>query len=472
VKYFLQICGGLLFVCMLGCATCSSPAAITDTPPLETRAPATTQTTTPYIVGTAQNEPSQVGSSQDETLHIGYTQQQADGNRFVVGQGQIPDLEPLDIPLPGKPSWVVAVPWDSSSLWAVALEDGRVLGFQVDAQGWQPILITPTNLNPGQPPILVGTADMPSLLIAPSILASPLTHAIPLYQSGLSQVYLDTHGDLFVIDDNLRQFAQIDVDALPDARVLQDEDGRLLLLSSPTEHYDHGVLGDAIEAESITRVDNPATGDISALIELPENLVIEGIAPIWADLNGDGLREIIVTASNAEQGAQILVFNEAGERVATGPAIGQGYRWRHQIAVAPFGPNTDLELVDVLTPHLGGVVTFYRWEGEQLQITAQLPGYTSHIIGTRNLDMAAAGDFDGDGRVEVLLPNQARTELAAIRRTGTDPGAEVVWSLALDGEMITNLGAVTLPGGDLAIGMGQENGILPSASYSLRIWHP
>jgi hypothetical protein len=64
-----------------------------------------------------------------------------------------------------------------------------------------------------------------------------------------------------------------------------------------------------------------------------------------------------------------------------------------------------------------GVVEFYQWREDTLQIVARVPGYTSHVIGTRNLDMAAAGDFDGDGRFELLLPNQQRTTLGGIRRT-------------------------------------------------------
>ena len=105
-------------------------------------------------------------------------------------------------------------------------------------------------------------------------------------------------------------------------------------------------------------------------------------------------------------------------------------------------------MVDVLTPHIGGVVEFYRVSGGELTIVAHVPGYTSHSIGTRNLDMALAADFDGDGRLELLLPSQARTELGAVRRT--QDGAEVAWSVSVDGRVATNLAAVTLLDGTLA----------------------
>jgi len=156
-------------------------------------------------------------------------------------------------------------------------------------------------------------------------------------------------------------------------------------------------------------------------------------------------------------GAQLVVYSESGERVATGDAIGLGYRWRHQIATAPFGPDGEIEVVDVLTPHIGGTVEFFQIEGGKLSKVAQVAGYTSHVIGSRNLDMAAAGDFDGDGSVELLLPNQARDELGAIRRTSE--GAEVVWNLPIEGQLNTNLGAVTLNNGMIIIGIGRTDNV-------------
>jgi hypothetical protein len=245
--------------------------------------------------------------------------------------------------------------------------------------------------------------------------------------------------------------------------LLTDGEGRLLFLSNPTTRYDHGVLGDEIEAAAITLVDTQPEPRVLQTIPINEPAVVEGIAPLWADLNGDGQREIIVTQSDANQGAQLVVYDESGARVATGPPIGQGYRWRHQIAIAPFGPDGELEIVDVLTPHIGGVVEFYRLDGDQLQVVAEEPGFTSHVIGTRNLDMALAGDVDGDGAMELLLPNQARTELGAIRRTAD--GAEVAWTMPMDGHLSTNLAGVQMANGQLAIGAGREDGIL-------RVWQP
>ena len=67
------------------------------------------------------------------------------------------------------------------------------------------------------------------------------------------------------------------------------------------------------------------------------------------------------------------------------------------------------------------------------------------------------------GRVELLLPNQQRSDLGAIRRTAD--GAEVAWTIPVDGKVSSNLGVVTLGDGRLAVGIGREDG-------TLRIWQP
>ena len=152
------------------------------------------------------------------------------------------------------------------------------------------------------------------------------------------------------------------------------------MLTGPTERLPHGVLGDRVEAKGFTLVDTEGDPLVAGGFEVERDAVIEGIAPIWADLTGDGLREIVVTVSDRTAGARVVVFSESGRRMATGP---------------PSGPNGGMEITEVLTPHIGGVVGFYRLEGTALRLVAQLPGFSTHVMGSRNLDMALAGDMDG-----------------------------------------------------------------------------
>jgi hypothetical protein len=374
---------------------------------------------------------------------------------LVAGQGALPGAQPIDIPLAGEPRWVVAAPTGEDSLWTVVLGDNRVQAFRVVDDAVTETSIVPEQLLPGMPPHLKVEGDIPTLLNAQVDAPSPTTH--PVMLNNPNRLTFVHAGGAVMIWDGV-EMAMLEVNALPDARLLVDESQRLLLLTGPTRRYEHGVLGDGLEAASITLIETQPTPQVALTISIPDPGVIEGIAPIWADLTGDGKREIIVTLSNVDQGAQVVVFSEAGEQIAAGPAIGTGYRWRHQLAVAPFGPDGELELVDVLTPHIGGVVEFYRLEGDTLRIVAQVRGYISHVIRTRNLDMAAAGDFDGDERVELLLPSQARTELGGIRRTVD--GAEVAWTVAVEGVVSTNLAAVTLADGSMAIGLGRDDGVL------------
>jgi hypothetical protein len=116
-----------------------------------------------------------------------------------------------------------------------------------------------------------------------------------------------------------------------------------------------------------------------------------------------------------------------------------------------------------MTPHIGGIVEFFQLAGDRLKLVAQTSGYSSHALGSRNLDMAVAGDFDGDGQVELLLPDQERASLGAVRRV--PGGAEVAWKVPAGDRISTNLAAVAFPDGTLAVGVGH-------AGDQLRLWLP
>lgn len=395
---------------------------------------------------------------EQQSIITAYTHQQADGNRFLAGKGAIPNSQPLDIILAGRPIWLVAAPLHEGSIWVAVLANGEVQAFFISGGIVEPAEITPARLPPGMPPVLFIEDGLPKLLTNPSDEGSTLTHPIRASQLVL---YLTTEGELVGWEGD--EVARLAVNALRDARLLADESGRLLLLSDPTGDYGHAVLGDPLEARSISLLEISPSLHVVNQISIPPPDVIEGIAPIWADLTGDGKSEIIVTLSNSQEGARIVVYSEEGAQLAVGPSIGRGSRWRHQLVVAPFGPAGELELVDVLTPHIGGLVEYYQMVGDRLEIVARVPGYSSHRIGSRNLDAAIAGDFDGDGQVELLVPDQAQQMLGAIRRS--DEGAETVWTLPLGGVLSTNLAGVSLLDGGLIVGVGREDNIL-------RLWLP
>ncbi|TNE45457.1 MAG: hypothetical protein EP343_26440 [Deltaproteobacteria bacterium] len=387
---------------------------------------------------------------------VGLTYQKANGNRWVSGQGKVSSSQPVVASLKGPPAWVVSVPTPGGPLWAVALEEGTLQGFTLSGG-----TLTPTTLNVSTYP-----AGMPLALTATkgAVQVNPLlpnqskgTHSVrlPNFQGF---VYIDQQGDLVLWKD--KELGRLKLNALPDARILVDERERLLLLTGATTRYGHNVLGDGIEAGSISLVETKPSFKVVQTIPIPAPTAVEGISPIWVDVDKNGTREILVTQSNASQGAQLVLYSESGSLLAKGPAIGLGNRWRHQLAVAPFGPGGEMEIVDVLTPHIGGPTEFFRWAGDKLTVAAEARGYTSHVIGSRNLDMGVAGDLDGDGAIELLIPSQDRRTLGAIRRSAQ--GASVVWTLDPKSQLTTNLSAVS-----------SSQGLLVGAGFSdntLKVW--
>lgn len=398
----------------------------------------------------------------DPMVYYGYTYQRPDGNRYVLGQGTLSESVPLDVELDGRPVWIVAARQGAdASIWAVVLEDGSVQAFRVIGREVSPIAITPNRLPVGMPPLLRVEGDAVSLVVPPGDLdASPLTHPVIVQETdGSSTLAVILTDGTLVLWHESGDVIRLPINALPDARILQDGTGRIVLYTESSTVYGHGVLGDAIESRQVSII-SIDSGEVLATVAANEGdpgVVFEGIAPIWADLDGDGERDMITTLSDAQIGARLVV------NTASGPAIGRGFRWRHQIAVAPFGSQGELELADVLTPHISGVVEFFRFDGDAVSRVASLSGFTSHGIGSRNLDMAAAGDFDGDGRVELLVASLDMSELSAIRRVAGD--ASEVWNLPIGGRMSTNLGAVTLAGERIAVGVGRTDN-------TLRLWLP
>jgi hypothetical protein len=409
----------------------------------------------------AQKEP---GEERNEPLNpppyesITYITPGLDGNHLVAGRGTFPHVGTFDLKLDGRPLWLLASHRDDVPVWIAVLEDGAVRAFEMGDEGLRSVGSRGERLEPGAPPVLVADDAAFGLLDAGLYLGNHLTHPV-LFDGQANFAAVGPGGDLFLGGEPT--VSRHRLNALPDTRLLLDGEEHLLFLSDPTGSYTHGILGDRLEAKTVTLLSLKGGAQIQRKIELHGDLVVEGLSPLWADLVGDGEKEIIVTASDATGGARIVVYDSRGRLLAEGPSIGRGFRWLHQIAVAPFGPAAELELATVRTPHIGGIVQFYRWAEGGLEMVAERGGYSSHVIGSRNLEMALAGDLAGDGTIELVVPNQRRNALAGLKRTET--GVEEAWRLSVGGTISTNLASVVSPAGIISIGAGREDG-------SLRVW--
>ena len=384
-----------------------------------------------------------------------YTYHQPDGNRFVDGWAELPRSTPVDIPLDFSPNWVLGAPVGTNQLWVAVGSLGQVQAFELHGAEFSEVEISPETLSPGRPPILEEFGESFRLIESPGGGATA-SHPIRLGDELEKTAYISSQGEVVIVETD-GPSVPLPVNAMLDARILSDETGKLLVLSDPTTEVPHGVLGDQVEAKSITLIDTNSAPPTISKITVPDGKVVEGISPIWKDIDGDGTREIIVTLSSRTNGGQITVYEENGTLKAQGPGIGRGSRWRHQIAVAPFGIGRKLELVDVLTPHIGGVVEFRAFD-ETLSILGELGGQTSHVIRSRNLDMAVAADFDSDGIVEFLVPTQQRNTLSAISRT-TD-GAVLEWQVQIEGVVNSNIGVLQALDGQLTVAVGRTDDTL------------
>ncbi len=237
-----------------------------------------------------------------------------------------------------------------------------------------------------------------------------------------------------------------------------------VLLVEPTERYPHGALGDRIEAAAIRVIGPSQTIDIA----LPESDVVEGTSAMLADLDDDGVDEIIVTQANRSGGARLVAYGLDGELIAESEPIGTTNRWRHQIAVGPTGPDGETELVVVRTPHIGGIVEWFRLERSggdaRLELVSRFDPSTggihttSHPIGTTLLDLAAVFDADGDGALELVIPTQDRSSLAIVGRT--NDGAELEALVDIPGNVSTNLAIAQRDDGSLFAAVGTDSGQL------------
>ena len=401
----------------------------------------------------------------------------ADGNRIVHGRSTVPQFVPLQL------ADTISA---QARLWPASLDGSPAVGLvdvatlallplQGDDAGPSAETATDSNIPSDATRALIAdlSADTLAVPIGDSILYVSKAGELVLWRDGQTLDSVDVAGS---------RYPGMAIDMQP----VVNAAGEIAIYSVPDKRYPHGVMGDDIEflALAIYRVENDGLVNLYtvSLEGDGQNAVFESRVPMWADIDGDGRDEVVTTVSSAVDGARIRAYRIPADAASSAigssggsapddapdfidsPAIGQGNRWRHIVAWGAFGPAGEMELVEVQTPHIGGIVQFHRYDSasDSLVIAARIRAdYTSHVYGSRNLDQAVTGDFDGDGRPELIVTDQARTRLVGLQHTGGDVDTvDERWSLPLDAPPQTGFVAVPADDTQYALVIGLQDGRL------------
>ncbi len=385
---------------------------------------------------------------------------QPDGNRLAsgsgLGTGFIQQITTKDINLGDVPTWITGASTPDGDVWVVALADGTVSGYRIPIGGQpSPIEIAGDRLAPGQPPVLAVQGNSVRLATTPAN-ASP--NSVPVYLTGNRAAYVDNLQRLTVLEPDGTLWRP-DLKVLPDTRVVQISPEKVLVLAEPTDRIRHSALGDNLEATAVVVV-TVGVNEVETIYQSGDD-VIESIAPLLADVDGDGIDDVVLTVSNDSQIWVAVASTTGSGVVAISDPADRLLGWRQLVAVGPLGPNGQTEFAEVLHPDAQGSLRFLGLSGGKLGVLATRTGYRSHEFGTRNLEQAVAADVDRDGNVEVVLPTLDRQRIAGVRH-GPD-GAVDMWSRPLGGTLATNIAVLTRPDGTMSVAAATVEG-------SLRIW--
>lgn len=400
-----------------------------------------------------------------QPLSVGSFLTNITGSKLVDGgQVDLSNAKVWDIPLNQTPQWLLYTTLNGQAVLVATLEDGSAKAWVNNGGEPQPLELTfhssGKQITETKNAFLLDSAVVPPVTFVknsqvhievPAKDMSPHSVHALLPKSGKT-AYIRNDGALIIQGNGTN--SELMVNALPDARILVEQNDKIALYAAPTNRYKHAVLGDDIESASLLLIETGAENKVVTSIELESPYVFEGLAPLWADIHESEGRELITTISHIDMGSFLAVYSEDGKLLAKGPAIGTGNRWRHVISAD--AKSNSIGVVSM--PHGPGDVERYEMKDTSLEITqANWTQYTSHAMHSRNLGRGL-GFHTPKGEFEMVLVNPARDTIAL---HSMNP-VEVIATASVGGELISNIVGVVDASGNTFLAVGSDSGI--------RIW--
>ena len=252
---------------------------------------------------------------------------------------------------------------------------------------------------------------------------------------------------------------------LPDGEVVSAPDLGVARawLSRPTRRYDHGILGDAIEAGGFVVVDT--AGKRHELV-LPKGYVFEDLYPRIFDLEGDGRPDFAIIVSSLKKGASVIVYSltkDGLKGIKRTPHIGRPHRWLNPVGIADFDGDGIKDVALVATPHIGGTVRIWSLGRRNPRLLpGETGGFSNHWIGSRILLASGIADIDGDGRPELFVPSGTRKDLRILRY---DDGLRQFAWIALPGRVSSALAFLAVPGRPPLVFHADDRGRLVAVAF-------
>ncbi len=188
-------------------------------------------------------------------------------------------------------------------------------------------------------------------------------------------------------------------------------------LTGTTRRYDHGVLGDDIEA---TGMAIELAGGRRLELKLGPQSVFEDRLARLADLDGDGKDEIIAVRSYLDKGAALAVAKPGPQGlriIAETWPIGIPHRWLNSVGVGNFDGNGRAQVALVKTPHIGGKLEIYALESGSLRLKGKPAIFQTIPLANRNW---------GRGRQSILTVTES-TKLSCRAHGNAQFALSVSW---------------------------------------------